>query len=427
MNELSLSAQIFLLVLLILCSAFFSGSETSMMSLNKHRLKHLAEDGDKGAKRAAEMLSRPDRLLGVILLGNNFVNILAASLATLIGMRIWGDAGLFIMTVILTVLVLIFGEVAPKTFAALHAERFAFPASWVLRSLLKLLYPAVWFVNLLAAWVLRPLGIKDFNMSEELVSKEELRSILRQESTHIAEDNQGMMLGVLYLEDIQVEDIMVPRHELIGLDLQNNWDQSVNDILASDYARLLVYDENIDNVQGILHIRDVMYLYRDNRPLTQDNVLELLHKPYFIPEGTPLRNQLQLFQENKRHTGLVVDEYGVVIGLLTLEDILEYIVGDLGLQEIAEEGSDEQEIIKRSDNEFVVRGALSINYLNKELNWDLPADGPKTISGLVLEELGYFPKVGTKVHVNDYELTVLSFINKRVVQVLVTVQQTEDN
>lgn len=427
MNELSLSAQIFLLALLILCSAFFSGSETSMMSLNKHRLKHLAEDGDKGAKRATEMLSRPDRLLGVILLGNNFVNILAASLATLIGMRLWGDAGLFIMTVVLTVLVLIFGEVAPKTFAALHAERFAFPASWVLRGLLKLLYPAVWFVNLLASWVLRPLGIKDFNMSEELVSKEELRSILRQESTHITEDNQGMMLGVLYLEDIQVEDIMVPRHELIGLDLQNNWDQSVNDILASDYARLLVYDENIDNVQGILPIRDVMYLYRDNRPLTQDNVLELLHKPYFIPEGTPLRNQLQLFQENKRHTGLVVDEYGVVIGLLTLEDILEYIVGDLGLQEIAEEGSDEQEIIKRSDDEFVVRGALSINYLNKELNWHLPADGPKTISGLVLEELGYFPKVGTKVQVGDYELTVLSFINQRVVQVLITVQQTEDN
>lgn len=427
MNELSLFAQFFLLGLLILCSAFFSGSETSMMSLNKHRLKHLSEDGNKGAKRAAELLTRPDRLLGVILLGNNFINILAASLATLIGQRLWGDAGILIMTLVLTVLVLIFGEVAPKTFAALNAERFAFPVTWVLRGLLKILYPAVWFINFLASLVLRPLGIKDFNMSEELVSKEELRSILRQESTHIAEDNQGMMLGVLYLEDIQVEDIMVPRHELIGLDLQNNWDQSVNDILASDYARLLVYDDNIDNVKGILHIRDVMYLYRDNRPLTQENVLELLHKPYFIPEGTPLRNQLQLFQESKRHTGLVVDEYGVVIGLLTLEDILEYIVGDLGLQEIAEEGSDEQEIIKRSENEYVIRGALSINYLNKELNWHLPADGPKTISGLVLEELGYFPKVGTKVSVSDYELTVLSFINKRVVQILVTVHNSEEN
>lgn len=426
MNDLTLSTQIGLLLALILCSAFFSGSETSMMSLNKHRLKHLAEDGNKAAKRAAELLARPDRLLGVILLGNNFVNILAASLATIIGIRLWGDAGIFIMTVILTVLVLIFGEVAPKTFAALNAERFAFPASRVLKSLLKLLYPAVWVINILASVVLKPLGIKDFSMNEEAVSKEELRSILRQTSAHIDEENQDMMLGVLYLEDIEVDDIMVARHELIGLDLQNDWEQSVNDILASDYARLLVYEESIDNVKGILHIRDVLHLYRDGKALTKENVMSILRKPYFIPEGTPLRTQLQLFQEHKRHTGLVVDEYGEVIGLLTLEDILEYVVGDLGLQEIAEENSDDEEIIQRSPNQFEARGSLSVNYLNKEYDWELPSDGPKTLSGLILEELGQFPSVGTSVKIGNYELVVLSFSDNRVKQVLVTVSEDND-
>ena len=423
MNEIPLLAQIIILAVLILCSAFFSGSETSMISLNKHRLKHLAEEGNRPAKRALKLLTRPDRLLGVILLGNNFVNILAASLATIIGIRLWGDAGIFIMTIALTVLVLIFGEVAPKTFAALHAEKFAFPASSVLKILLKILSPAVVVINFLAAIVLRPLGLKNFTRYEEAVSKKELRSILRQNSQYIDEENQDMMLGVLYLEDIQVEDIMVPRHELMGLDIQDNWDISVKAILASRHARLLLYDDSFDSVKGVLHIRDVLHLYRDEKPLNKTNVLGLLHKPYFIPEGTVLRKQLQLFQESKRQTGLVVDEYGGVIGLLTLEDILEYIVGDLGLQEIAEEGENIEEIIERSDTEFEVQGSLSINYLNKELDWSLPVDGPTTISGLILEELGNFPRVGTLVNVSSYELQVLSFSDNRVTQVLVRVRE----
>ncbi len=397
-----------------------------MLSLNKHRLKHLAEDGSKGAKRALTLLSRPDRLLGVILLGNNFVNILSASLATVIGLHIWGDAGIVIMTVVMTVLVLIFGEVAPKTFAALNAEKFAFPASLILSGLLKLLYPAVWLINTLAALVLRPLGIKDFTMDDSAVSKEELRSILRQDSQHLDEDNQEMMLGVLYLEDIAVEDIMVPRHELIGLDLQDDWQQSVQSILNSQHARLMVYDDNIDAVKGFLNIREVLYLYRDNQPLSKKNVLALLKKPYFIPEGTSLRKQLQLFQEHKRQTGLVVDEYGEVIGLLTLEDILEYVVGDLGLEEIAEENQDTQEIIPRGDNRFEVLGSVSINYLNKELDWQLPVDGPTTISGLILEELGNFPKANETVSVGDYRLTVLAFADNRVTRALVTVKASDN-
>ncbi len=425
MNELPLLIQIVLLVALIMCSAFFSGSETSMMSLNKHRLKHLSKDGNSAAKRALALLARPDRLLGVILLGNNFINILAASLATVIGIKLWGDAGIFIMTMILTVVVLIFGEVAPKTFAALNAEKFAFPASFLLNILLKILYPAVWLINHIAAWVLRPLGVKDFTMNEEAVSKEELRSILRQDSLHLHEENQEMMLGVLHLEDILVEDIMVARHELIGLDLQDDWSQSVKAILDSPHARLLVYDDNIDNVKGFLHIRDVLHLYRDDKPLSKANVLALLHRPYFIPESTLLRRQLQFFKDHKRQTGLVVNEYGEVIGLLTLEDILEYIVGDLDLQEIAEEGEHEEEIIERDDNVYEVRGSLSVNYLNKELDWQLPDDGAKTISGLIIEQLGTFPKVGTHVQIGVYELSVLAFADNRVTQALITVHNED--
>ncbi len=425
MNELPLFIQIILLMILILCSAFFSGSETSMMRLNKHRLKHLADEGNNFAKRSLELLTRPDRLLGVILLGNNFINILAASLATVIGISIWGDAGIFIMTVVMTVLVLIFGEVAPKTFAALNAEKFAVPASFVLKSLLTVLYPAVWLINYLSALTLRPLGVKDFNMTDDAVSKEELRSILRQESSHINEDNQDIMLGALYLEDIDVEDIMVARHDLIGIDLQDDWQQSVKTIINTNYARLLIYDDNIDDVKGILRVHDIIKLYRDNKPLSKENILGLLYKPYFIPEGTSLRQQLQLFQQFKRQTGLVVDEYGEVMGLITLEDILEYMVGDLGLQEIAEESEDEEEIIEKSETQYEVLGSLSINYINKELNWQLPNDGPTTISGLITEELGNFPKVGLKVQIDNYHLEVLSLEENRVKQVLVTIIPSE--
>ncbi len=426
MNQIPLSLQIILLIVLILCSSFFSGSETSMLSLNKHRLKHLAEEGHKGAKRALTLLSRPDRLLGVILLGNNFVNILSASLATIIGMRIWGDAGILIMTVILTILVLIFGEVAPKTFAALNAEKFALPVSPILAGLLKILYPAVWLINSLSALVLKPLGIKDFTMTESSVSKEELRSILRQDSQHLDEDNQDMMLGVLYLEDVVVEDIMVARHELVGLDLQNDWQESIQTILDCHHARLMVYDDHIDNVKGFLNVREVLYLYRDNKPLSKENVLSLLTKPYFIPEGTPLRKQLQFFQEHKRQTGLVVDEYGDVIGLLTLEDILEYVVGDLGLEEIAEENQDIEDVIMIGENEFEVQGSASVNYINRELDWQLPANGPTTISGLILEELGNFPKLSETIIIGNYQLTVLSFADNRVSKAKITLIPDND-
>ncbi len=427
MDNLPLHIQIIILIILILCSAFFSGSETSMMALNKHKLKHLATKGDKAAKRALLVLSRPDRLLGTILLGNNFINILAASLATIIGLKLFGSSGVFIMSAVLTVLILIFGEVAPKTFAALHPEKFAFPASAVLKLFLFFLYPIVVAVNYLAAIVLRPFGLKDFSITEEAVGKEELKSILRSDNNQIDDDNQDMILGLLYLYDINVEDIMVPKHELLGLDIDDEWADCRKQILSSEFSRLLVYKDNIDDLIGILHLNDILKIYHDDKELNLENMLSLIEKPYFIPEGTSLRKQLQMFQEKKIQTGIVVDEYGEVVGLLTLEDILEYIIGDLDLQEMAEDVTNKEEIIQKSSNSYQIDGTTSINFINKELDWNLPSMGQKTISGLILEKLGEFPKVGVVINIKNYKLSVLSFAENRIQEVLVEISDDEDN
>lgn len=396
-----------------------------MMSLNKHRLKYQADHGNRSAKNALSLLTRPDRLLGVILLGNNFFNIMAASLATMIGIRIWGDAGAFIMTVVLTIVVLVFGEVAPKTYAALHAEKIAFPASWVLNLLLKVTYPVVWLTNGIAGLVLYPLGIRNFNMNEEAVSREELKSLLKNRNTN--DDEQDIVLGVLYLDDINIEDIMIERSEIVGLNLIDSDEEIRKQVLDSDFQRLLVYEDNIDQVVGFLHTMDVLNLVRDGKDINKQGILPLLRKPYFIPEGTSLRKQLSQFQKHKRQTAVVVDEYGELLGLITLEDILEYVVGDLGLQEIAEEVVNEEEIIQKSEDSYQVLGNISVKHLNKELDWNLPTEDATTLSGLIVEELGHFPKEGTIIRIGEYEINILSFADNRVKEALVTVHATEED
>lgn len=424
MDSIPLWLEFVALIVLLFCSAFFSSSETSMMSLNKHRLKYQADHGNKSAKLALALLMRPDRLLGVILLGNNFVNIMAASLATMIGIRLWGDAGAFIMTVILTIAVLVFAEVTPKTYAALNSEKVAFPASWVLTFLLKIMYPIVWLTNMFSKVVLYPLGIRNFTMNEEAVSREELKSLVKNRDK--GEDEQDMVLGVLYLDDINIEDIMIERSEIVGLNLSDSDEEIRNQILNSHFQRLLVFEDSVDQVVGYLHTKDILNLVRDQRDISKEGVLSLLRKPYFIPEGTSLRKQLTQFQKHKRQTAVVVDEYGEVIGLITLEDIIEYVVGDLGLQEIAEEIVNEEEIIQKSEHSYQVLGNISVKHLNKELDWSLPTDDATTLSGLIVEELGHFPKEGTIIRIGQYEINVLSFAENRVKEALVTVHAAED-
>ncbi len=408
MNELPIWVLLVVLVGCLVCSAFFSASETAMMSLNRYKLKHLADEGDVRAKRADQMLKRTERLLGTILLGNNFVNILATSLGTIVGIRLFGDLGVLIATVALTVLVLLFSEVAPKTFAALFPEKIALPASGLLQLCVRLLAPLVWLLNGLVSLVFKPFGLSHNPGERDSLTNEELKTIVLSSSVQsVSRERQDMLLGVLELEDVSVDEVMVPRNELEGIDLNDPWEEIVDQVTQSRHGRLLAYRDNIDQVQGMLHLRDVIALYRESA-LTLEGLLGVLRPCVFVPEGTPLRKQLLHFQQQKNRSGLVVDEYGDIQGLITMEDILVHIVGD-----IASDGDEEAspEIVQRLPRIFDVDGGVSLRALNRELGLKLPLDGPNTLSGLIIETLGNFPEPGTEVEFDGCVVRVISFEN----------------
>jgi Mg2+/Co2+ transporter CorB len=397
-----LSALIGVLLILILFSAFFSGSETALMTLNRYRLRHLRDSGHAGAKRASLLLERPDRLIGLILLGNNFVNILASSLATVIALRLGGEGAIAIAAGILTLVILIFSEVTPKTLAALHPERIAFPAAYVYVPLLKLLYPLVWVVNLIANALLRRIGVSPEDSGEQSLSKEELRTVLLEAGAMIPERSRNMLLGILDLEHACVEDIMIPRHEVAGVDLQDSLEDIVEIIRKAPYTVLLLFDGSIDNLIGMLHARNAMQALLDGE-LSKDTLRRIAHQPYFIPEGTLLYQQLVRFQREKRRTGLVVDEYGDFQGLLTLSDLLEQIVG-----EFTTDPADIATFVHpQQDGSILIDGNASVREINRKMHWNLPTDGPKTLNGLILEYLEAIPETGTSLKLHGYPLEII--------------------
>ena len=402
MNETSLTALFILLVGLIILSAFFSSSETGMMSLNRYRLKHMANTGHKGAKRAQRLLNRTDQLIGVILIGNNFVNILASSIATVIAIRIWGDAGIAIATILLTVVILIFAEVTPKTLAALFPEKIAFPASHVLAPMLKLLYPLVWSVNLFTTGILRLIGISSAQANEDHLSREELRTVVNEAGALIPAKHKDMLVGILDLEKVTVTDIMVPRNDVVGIDLEDDTDDIIRHLRNSQHTRLPVFEGDINNIQGILHLRSVAKLLHEN-DITKDMVRQLCQEPYFIPESTPLNTQLLNFQSVKRRFGMVVDEYGEVLGLATLEDILEEIVGEF----TTDYASTSPDIIPQDDGTYIIDGSTSVRSINKTLDWELSTDGPKTLNGLITERLENIPDTNVCLKVEGHRVEVL--------------------
>ncbi|MGQ7246835.1 HlyC/CorC family transporter [Halomonas sp. V046] len=376
-----------LLLLLIALSAFFSSSETGMMSINRYRLSHQAGSGQGSAKRVMRLLARPDRLIGVILIGNNFVNNLAASIATIIAIHFFGDvSGPAIATAILTIVVLIFAEVTPKTFAAVKPERIAYPASMILEPLLKLLYPLVWVVNIISNGLLRLLGVKNIDGGGDNLTRDELRTIVHEAGTLIPHRHQAMLLSILDLENVTVNDIMVPRHEVVGIDLDDDLEDILTQIRTSQHTRMPVFKGDINSIIGMLHLRNAArFLSRDE--VTKAAIVQEAREPYFIPESTPLHTQLLNFQKQKRRIGIVVDEYGDVEGLVTLEDILEEIVGEF-TTDVADQ---EQDVLRQSDGTHVIDGTANIREINKSLGWHLPTDGPKTLNGLILEHLEAFP------------------------------------
>ncbi|WP_160053060.1 HlyC/CorC family transporter [Shewanella litoralis] len=402
MDAISTSALLIFLLVLIVISAYFSGSETAMMSLNRYRLRHLAGNGHKGAQRALKMLDRPDRLIGLILIGNNLVNILASAIATIIGMRLFGDMGVAIATGVLTIVVLVFAEVTPKTFAALHPERIAFPSSILLGWLLILLSPFVKAINLITSGFLRLMGIKTVKTSDAL-SQEELRTVVHEAGALIPQRHQEMLLSILDLEKVTVEDIMISRADIYAINVNDDFKLINKMVIQSPHTRVLVYRDNIDDAVGFIHLRDALRL-QSKEQFSKSSLLRAVKELYFIPEGTPLNVQLSNFQHNKERIGLVVDEYGDIQGLVTLEDILEEIVGDFTTSMITTPSED---INIQQDGSFLIDATINIRDLNKEMKWHFPIDGPKTLNGLIIEFLEDIPAANTSLRIAGYQIEVI--------------------
>jgi Mg2+/Co2+ transporter CorB len=398
-----------LLVVLLILSAFFSGSETALMSLNRYKLRHKARAGHRGAKLAETLLKRPDRLIGLILLGNNAVNISASALVGVVSVELGGDLGFAIGTSALTLIVLIFAETAPKTLAALHPEPIAYVSAYIYYPLLKGLYPLVWLTNAMANGVLYIFGLRQTDSDRYALSREELRTVVYEAGALISRKYRQMLLSILDLEKVSVTDVMVPHNEIVGIDLDDEVDEIAEIIRHSHHTRLPVYEDSIDNVLGVLHLRRLANIFTQLE-FSKDDIRGLLEEPYFVPESTPLSTQLVQFQKGRRRFALVVDEYGDIQGIVTLEDILEEIVGEF-TTDPADEGDD---IVKETDNTWLVSGTANIREMNRILGWNLPTEGPKTLNGLVLEYLEMIPESGTCLKIDTYPIEIIETKENRV-------------
>ncbi|WP_445425255.1 HlyC/CorC family transporter [Alishewanella sp. HL-SH06] len=403
MDAISTSTLFIILGVLLVLSAFFSGSETGMMSVNPYRLKHLENENNSGAKRVSKLLKRPDRLIGLILIGNNLVNIAAATVTTLIGQRLYGDLGLAIAPVALTLVVLIFAEVTPKTLAALYPERVAFPASIILNVLLKIFYPFVYLLNKVTNGLLSLMGVSPEKHRGNSLSAEELRTVVHEAGALIPEQHQSMLVGVLDLENVTVEDIMVPRNEILGIDFNDDWKDIMRQLGNAQHSRLLLYRDSIDDALGFIHPRDLVRLLLKEQ-LNKASLLRSVHEIYYIPEGTALNTQLLKFQSTKERIGLVVDEYGDIQGLVTLEDILEEVVGEF-TTDVVEDSH--EEIVKQPDGSYLIDGTINLRDLNRQMQLEFPTDGPKTLNGLLLEYLEEIPQGSLSVKLAGYPIEII--------------------
>jgi Mg2+/Co2+ transporter CorB len=412
LEELSIFWLSVLLVILIFISAFFSGSETSMMAINRYRLRSLAKK-HRGAKRTQRLLENVDELIGAILLGNNFVNILASSIATIIAIHLWGEGSVIYASVLLTFVILIFAETTPKTFAAKFPEKVAIPSSLVISLVIKIFKPFVWLVSLFSKSILKILGISN-NDQDSHVSSEELKMVVDDAKRVISTKYQKMLKNIIDLENVRVEDIMIPRNELISVDI-NKQDELLEYLKRVQHTRLLIYKDTPDNITGVLHMRNVVNLYA-NEEFSIDNVIDKIREPYFVPEGTSLSDQLEHFQKQKRRLGLVVNEYGEVRGMIVLEDILEEIVG----QFTSNQSENIEEIIKQDDGSYLIDPRVSIRELNDTLDTDFSPDRAKTLNGLILDELQMIPTRDISLKVDSIMIEILQISGNAIKLVKVT-------
>lgn len=397
------------LVVLVVLSGFFSGSETGMVSLNRYRLRHLAKKNHKAAIRVERLLSRPDRILGVILIGNTFANVLASAIATVLAVRWAGELGAFLATVILTVVLLVFSETAPKTFAVMQPERVAYPASLILQWLLRIFYPVVWLINMLANGVLRLFHVPLHRRSVEPLNSDELRSVVNEASGKISSSYQEMLLRILDLECETVADVMVPRSEIYGIDVEQPWDKIVERLVNCPHRYAPLYCEHIDQVMGMVSIRHALKRLAAGQ-LDKHELMQLSKDIYFIPETAPLNKQLVYFQQQEKYVGMVVDEYGDIQGVISLKDIVEEVVGEFeqGMRQGGEE------IQPQSDGSYLLDGGLNLREANRIMGWELPITGPKTLSGLMIEELESMPTSRLCMRISGYPLEVIRLSGKTI-------------
>lgn len=404
MDSVSTGTLILILVVMVVISAYFSASETGMMTLNRYRLRHLAQQGNRPARRVEKLLKRPDLLISLVLIGNNLVNILASALATILGIRLYGDAGVAVATGVLTFIILVFAEVLPKTYAALYPERIAYPSSILLTPLQKIMAPLVWLLNFLTRILLRLCGIKSDGKRSDAVNQEELRTIVNESRSQLSRRNQDMLLSVLDLEKISIDDIMIPRNEISGININDDWKSVMRQLTHTPHSRVVLYRDSLDDAIGMLRVREAYRLMVEKNEFNKETLLRAADEIYFIPEGTPLSIQLLKFQRNKKKVGIIVDEYGDIQGLVSVEDILEEIVGDFTTSmspTLAEE------VMPQSDGSVLIDGTANVRELNKAFGWSLPTEGPRTINGLLLEHLEEIPAPGLHFTLHNYSVEIL--------------------
>ena len=410
------------IVFLLFLSAFFSGVETAMMSLNRYRLKHLVKENDKGAIRADKLLKRPDRLLGVILIGNNFVNILAASLTTVLCLNLFGDSGVVIGSIVLTLIILVFAEITPKTFAALNSEKVALPASLILKYLQKILRPLVLFVNFFSNFFMRLMGTKETTINEDL-SPEELKSVLENSGDLIPKKYQDMLISVLELDKVSVDEVMTQRSEVIGIDINQPIENILSNLQNNQKDFLPVYNESLDDLRGVIDLYGITS-FLSNEDKSIESLIESLDEAYFIPENTPLSTQLFNFQKNKKTVAVIIDEYGSVKGLVTIKDVLEEIVGELA----TDIDRETVEIMEQKDGSYLIDASIPLRELNKKLNWQLPINGAKTLNGLIIDQVETIPENNIKIEIENYSIETVLIRNNmiKIARVLQIEQEDEE-
>ena len=413
MDSIPLSTLFIVLALLLFASAYFSGSETGLLSLNRYRMRFMAEKGNRGAQKAEKLLKKPDLLLGFILIFNNLVNISASAIATMIGMRLGGDAGVAVATGVLTFVMLIFSEIFPKTAAAAYPEKVAFTSSHLLTPLIKLCLPLVLFINFFTQSLMKILGLKS-DQKVNSISTEELRSIVNEAGKFIPSAHQQMLISILDLEEVTVEEIMVPRNDIGGINIDDDWKAIMRQLNHAAHSRVVLYKGSLDEqVLGVLRVREAYRLMLDKNEFNKETLIRATDEAYFIPEGTPLNAQLLNFRSNKERIGLVVDEYGDIKGLVTLEDILEEIVGEFTTSTAP---SISEEVSEQSDGSIIIEGSANLRDLNKLFQWNLDTEDARTFNGLILEHLEEIPEEGTVTEINGLQVTILEVSDNMIKQ-----------